>query len=496
MSKPRAEIERDDPDDPFAGLTTKEAAKLKARLGEDLGIEIDRENMTGREKLYEMFEDPGSSFGAVVVSTIINCMILLSTTTFVIETMPEMAHVDASVWFTIETICIGGFTLDFIIRSTTTPSHSLFWKDPMNVVDFIAIVPFYLELLLVALSVDPGMLGNLRLIRVVRLARMLRILKNTKSGNMTSVIGTIIQSSGAALVIPMYLLALAVVVFASLMYYAERGAAVTCYGPGTELGDGPGGWVENYGTGAAMTSDGSFTGSYCHEDAEEKLKAIEGYANTSYTCDPWDGTHLHSHIVFANADTVTFGTSHHGADCCYCQQNGAYNAFTFYQSIPDALWWSIVTFTTVGYGDKFPITWAGRGVALGQMVVGVFFMAMPLTIVGTAFNAAWEGIQEGEHMDNVDKYKGMQSKEAIDLLKKYYAFADLCCGLEEEMLGIPEKEKVKKRKAISDKIGGNSKAGIPSLKDAHTAFTSSMHEYFEIYQIPEDLRNPDSPAED
>ena len=82
MSQPRPERERQDNDDPYEGLTTKEAAKLKARLGEDLGIVVDRENMTGREKLYEMFEDPGSSFGAVVVSTIINCMILLSTTTF------------------------------------------------------------------------------------------------------------------------------------------------------------------------------------------------------------------------------------------------------------------------------------------------------------------------------------------------------------------------------------------------------------------------------
>ena len=333
------------------------------------------------------------------------------------------------------------------------------------------------------------MLGNLRLIRVVRLARMLRILKNTKSGNMTSVIGTIIQSSGAALVIPMYLLALAVVVFASLMYYAERGTPVTCYGPGTELGDGPKGWVEAYGTGSELTSDGSFTGSYCHEDAEEKLKAIEGYANTSYTCDPYDGKHLHSHIVFANADKVTFQTSHHGADCCYCQQNGAYNAFTYYQSIPDALWWSIVTFTTVGYGDKFPITWAGRGVALGQMVVGVFFMAMPLTIVGTAFNAAWEGIQEGEHMENVDLYKGMQSKEELNVLKKYYVFSELCCGLEGEIHGKTERERMKMRTTLMKQIG--------PLQDAHKAFTAAMHDYFEIYQIPMDLVNPNAaPAED
>lgn len=37
-------------------------------------------------------------------------------------------------------------------------------------------------------------------------------------------------------------------------------------------------------------------------------------------------------------------------------------------------------------------------------------MAMPLTIVGTAFNAAWEGIQDGEHKNLVETHRGNDSK--------------------------------------------------------------------------------------
>lgn len=37
----------------------------------------------------------------------------------------------------------------------------------------------------------------------------------------------------------------------------------------------------------------------------------------------------------------------------------------------DALWWSIVTMTTVGYGDKFPVTGEGRLVGVGLMITGV-----------------------------------------------------------------------------------------------------------------------------
>jgi len=37
----------------------------------------------------------------------------------------------------------------------------------------------------------------------------------------------------------------------------------------------------------------------------------------------------------------------------------------------DALWWAMVTVTTVGYGDKFPVTTDGRIIAVGLMISGV-----------------------------------------------------------------------------------------------------------------------------
>lgn len=40
-------------------------------------------------------------------------------------------------------------------------------------------------------------------------------------------------------------------------------------------------------------------------------------------------------------------------------------------SFGDALWWATVTVTTVGYGDRVPVTAFGRGVALALMIVGI-----------------------------------------------------------------------------------------------------------------------------
>lgn len=55
-------------------------------------------------------------------------------------------------------------------------------------------------------------------------------------------------------------------------------------------------------------------------------------------------------------------------------------------SIPDAMWWAIVTLTTVGYGDVVPVTLAGRIIAGFTMLMGLMMIALPIGIVSTAFS--------------------------------------------------------------------------------------------------------------
>ncbi len=56
-----------------------------------------------------------------------------------------------------------------------------------------------------------------------------------------------------------------------------------------------------------------------------------------------------------------------------------------FASIGDALWWSVVTLTTVGYGDVYPITNMGKLLSGVIAIIGIGFVALPTGIISSAF---------------------------------------------------------------------------------------------------------------
>jgi voltage-gated potassium channel len=54
-------------------------------------------------------------------------------------------------------------------------------------------------------------------------------------------------------------------------------------------------------------------------------------------------------------------------------------------SYPDALWWAIVTVTTVGYGDRYPTTEAGRAVAVVLMLLGISLIGVLTATIASVF---------------------------------------------------------------------------------------------------------------
>lgn len=54
-------------------------------------------------------------------------------------------------------------------------------------------------------------------------------------------------------------------------------------------------------------------------------------------------------------------------------------------TIPDALWWAIVTIGTIGYGDVVPVTALGKLIATGTIFAGLVMVALPVGIIANAF---------------------------------------------------------------------------------------------------------------
>ena len=54
-------------------------------------------------------------------------------------------------------------------------------------------------------------------------------------------------------------------------------------------------------------------------------------------------------------------------------------------TIPDAMWWAVITMTTVGYGDVTPVTLAGRLIASLTSILGISMFAFPTAILGAGF---------------------------------------------------------------------------------------------------------------
>jgi len=72
-------------------------------------------------------------------------------------------------------------------------------------------------------------------------------------------------------------------------------------------------------------------------------------------------------------------------------------------SIPRAMWWAIVTLTTVGYGDAFPITPLGKFLAGAIAIMGVMLIALPTGLFAASFTEAMEKERDEDAAEEEEK---------------------------------------------------------------------------------------------
>jgi hypothetical protein len=184
----------------------------------------------------------------------------------------------------------------------------------MNIIDLVAIVPFYVQL-----AVGGGRGGGMSAIRVVRLARIFRVLRMRKLQTGVAMFSHVICDALPAMSLLMFMTLMACLFFASCITYAEGSA----YSVDEE-------WLQKYPTGLFVRP------------------ATDGYGNEESP----------------------------------------------FRSILDGFWWFFVTATTVGYGDVFPTTTMGRMFGLLCVYVGIVLLALPISVIGSAFGARYQEWEE------------------------------------------------------------------------------------------------------
>ena len=93
-------------------------------------------------------------------------------------------------------------------------------------------------------------------------------------------------------------------------------------------------------------------------------------------------------------------------------------------SIPQAMWWSITTLTTVGYGDTIPITAAGRLLGGLTMIFGLCILALPVAIISTGFAQEVhrrDFVVNWSLMSRVPVFAELDAKEAAEIMPMLHA---------------------------------------------------------------------------
>lgn len=173
-----------------------------------------------RNQVWALLDNPNSSSWAYVVAVFIMVLIGVSSTAFVVETLPEFRDgASAHIWQGIEIVCIFFFTVEFLGRLLSAPNTLEFVRSPLNIIDFLAVVPFYIELALGSTGIG----GSSAVFRVVRLVRVFRVFKLSRYLSWVKVFTKAMSTSLQPLIMLLVVVLIGMVIFSTAIYYAEQG---------------------------------------------------------------------------------------------------------------------------------------------------------------------------------------------------------------------------------------------------------------------------------
>ncbi|XP_028171793.1 potassium voltage-gated channel protein Shaw isoform X2 [Ostrinia furnacalis] len=196
-----------------------------------------------KPQMWSLFDEPYSSNAAKIIGVISVFFICVSIISFCLKTHPDMrvpvirnytvttanqtqswaldkvqtnAHV---AFFYIECVCNAWFTLEILVRFISSPNKCEFVKSSVNIIDYIATMSFYIDLILQKYA---SHVENADILEFFSIIRIMRLFKLTRHSSGLKILIQTFRASAKELTLLVFFLVLGIVIFASLVYYAER----------------------------------------------------------------------------------------------------------------------------------------------------------------------------------------------------------------------------------------------------------------------------------
>ncbi|XP_051984138.1 potassium voltage-gated channel subfamily G member 4-like [Xyrauchen texanus] len=191
-------------------------------------------------RLKEIVENPHSGWLGKAFACFSVIMIAVTVISLCISTMPdqenrgECSEKRRNI-FIVETVCVAWFSLEFLLRLLQTESKLQFLRNPLNIIDVIAILPYYISLVVDtedkaegaefqgSAGMSRGYLDKLGLIlRVMRALRILYVMRLARHSLGLQTLGLTMQRSMREFGLLLLFICVAVALFSPLVHLAEK----------------------------------------------------------------------------------------------------------------------------------------------------------------------------------------------------------------------------------------------------------------------------------
>ncbi|KAJ8979092.1 hypothetical protein NQ317_019620, partial [Molorchus minor] len=401
-----------------------------------------------QRNVWLLFEYPESSQAARVVAIISVFVILLSIVIFCLETLPEFKHYKVfntttngtkieedevpditDPFFLIETICIIWFTFELSVRFLACPNKLHFFRDVMNFIDIIAIIPYFITLATVVAEeedtlnlprapVSPqdkstNQAMSLAILRVIRLVRVFRIFKLSRHSKGLQILGRTLKASMRELGLLIFFLFIGwyrtLYDHCAVVHICDECITTNCGSEGLVRR-----LVLVLKTRVDLARSSSMAEKICKGEMGNKssmkqdIQCVVLFSSIVYFAEAGTEQSFFKSIPDAfwwavvTMTTVGYGDMRYSvvlfSSAVYFAEAGSENSF--FKSIPDAFWWAVVTMTTVGYGDMTPVGVWGKIVGSLCAIAGVLTIALPVPVIVSNFNYFYHRETDQEEMQS------------------------------------------------------------------------------------------------